>query len=554
MGRYIRWQAILTLTGIAMTMAFLSFLALSRTTIVIQDVGGIYTEGVVGKPHFINPLLAQYNQVDQDLGALIFSGLTRLDGNGNLEPDLASRWQISDDGLTYEFKLQRNIRWHDGERFTADDVLFTIGLIQDPEFPGIPYLNQLWQTVAAEKIDDYTVRFTLPEPFPAFAEFTTIGILPEHLLHKMQPRDLLNHPFNLQPVGTGPFILEEVNTQFARLAVNPLYREEKPRLAGLELRFYPNHQSVINAYKAGKIQGVSNVSPHSLPLVQNTESLDLYSTRLSGYDIIYLNLQAPDVAPFFQEIAVRQALLYGLNRQAIIDHALHGQGIIAKGPILPWSWAYNPEQPTITFDPIRANDLLNESGWVDQNGDGIRDKDGRPLAFSLLSSDDPTKIRLAETIRDQWQQIGVSATVEVVGAGLNTRLVEHNFQAVLAEVLLAGDPDPYPFWHQTQIEGGQNYAGWDNIEASKLLESARTISDKGLRNDYYFGFQRIFAEEVPSLVLFHPIYMYGVNRDIFDVQLTPMTNPSDRFKTVANWYMLTRQAIYNQTQFQDTAP
>jgi len=553
-GRYIRWQAILTLAGIALTMAFLSYLSFSRTTITIPDVGGVYVEGVVGTPQFINPLLAQYNQVDQDLTFLIFNGLTHLDGQGNLRPDLATQWHVSPDGLTYDFQLRPNVRWQDGEPLTADDVLFTIGLMQDPEFPGPASLGRLWQSVSAEKLDEFNVRFTLSAPFPTFTNFTTIGILPKHLLQDTPARDLLNHPFNLQPIGTGPFKLDEVNAKFAHLSVNPFYTGPKPRLAGLELRFYPDNQETLTAYQTGEIQGISVIPPRLLPLVQNLESINLYTVRLSGYAIVYLNQQALDTVPFFQEAEVRQALLYALNRRAIIDEALHGQGLLANGPILPWSWAYNPAQPTIGFDLAKANSLLDESGWIDSDGDGIRDKEGIPLAFSLLSSDDPTKIKVADTIREQWQQIGVSATVEVVGEGLAERLTQRDFQAALAEVILTGDPDPYPFWHQTQITDGQNYAGWDNTEASMLLETARTLTDKGHRNDYYFEFQRIFAEEVPSLILFHPLYTYGVSQSIFDVQLAPMVNPADRFTTIADWYMLTRQVIYRKTQFEELAP
>lgn len=533
-----------------MTMAFLSYLSLSRTTITIPDAGGVYIEGIAGTPQYINPLLAQFNQVDQDLTTLIFNGLTHMDGQGNLQPDLATSWQVSEDGLIYVFRLRPDIRWQDGERFNADDVVFTIGLMQDPEFPGAPYLARLWQSVTVEKSDDFTIRFILSEASPTFADFTTIGILPEHLLSEMPARDLLNHPFNLQPVGTGPFRLDEINAEFARLSVNPFYTGSKPRLAGLELRFYSSSQETIAAYRAGEIQGINAIPPQALQAVQNLETLNLYTARLSGYDIIYLNHQAPDAAPFFQDVAVRQALLHALNRRVLIDEALNGQGLIASGPILPWSWAYNPEQPTIEFDLAKANSLLDESEWVDSNGDGIRDKEGHALAFSLLSSDDPTKIKIAETVREQWLQIGVFATVEVVGAGLAQRLVQHDFQAALAEVQLTGDPDPYPFWHQTQIAGGQNYAGWDNTEASMLLETARTLTDRGRRNDLYFEFQRNFAEEVPSLILFHPIYTYGVSESIFDVQLAPMINPADRFRTVTDWYMLTRQVIYRETQFQ----
>jgi len=553
-GRLIRWQAIITFTGIAITLAFLGFLSLSRTTVTVPDVGGEYSEAIAGRPQFINPLLAEYNQVDQDLTALIFNGLTRSDGQGGLEPDLAENWLVSDDGLIYVFELHQNIRWQDGQPFTADDVLFTIGLMQDPEFPGVPHLGQLWQTIRAEKLDDYTVRFTLPEPFPAFADSTTIGILPEHILKDVPARDLLNHTFNLNPVGTGPFKLDAVNAEFARLSANPYYTGPKPKLARLELRFYASYQETISAYERGAVQAISYIPPQLIPSVQDIESLNLYTARLSGYEIIYLNLQSPEKAPFFQEQEVRQALLFALDRQRIIDQALNGQALIASGPIRPWSWAYNPEIPVVLYDPEQAGILLDGAGWVDADGDGIRDKAGIPLTFTLLSGDDPDRIAVAEAVSEQWQQVGVSAEVEVVGAGLGERLARHDFQAALAQVFLPGDPDPYPLWHLSQIDGGQNYAGWNHDKASMLLEEGRAVINQGRRSDFYFEFQEIFAEEVPSIILFYPVHTFGVSQEVKDVQTAPMANPSDRYRTLSDWYLLTRQVIYSQAQFPDIAP
>ena len=554
MGQYIRLQAILAATGIAMTMAFLSFLSLSRQTVSIPGVGGTYSEGVIGQPQFINPLLMQYNQVDQDLSALIFNGLTSMDGQGNLEPDLAKSWDVSEDGLSYTFRLRTDVRWHDGQPFSAEDVLFTISLMQDPEFPGAPYLKRLWQTVTVEQVDSYTVRFTLPEPFPAFIEYTRIGMLPKHVLGDMPARDLLNHPFNVKPIGTGPFKLSDVNAQFARLLSNPLYVEKKPRLAQIALRFYNSFEDTLTAYEKGEIQGIASIPPAHIAEVQQLETLSLYTSILSGYYIVYLNLQAPNSAPYFQEVEVRRALSQALDRESIINEALNGQGLVANGPILPRSWAYDPNQMKTEFSADAAKALLEQSGWVDTNGDGIREKEGVPLAFNLLVGDDPSKIAVAEALSEQWQQIGVSATVKATEQGLGENLVKHNYQAALAEVLLAGDPDPYPFWHQTQIDDGQNYSGWDNTDASVLLEEARTLQDQGRRNDYYFEFQRIFADEVPSLVLFHPAYTYGVDEEVLGVQLPALSNPSDRFRTVTNWYTLTREVIYSGSQFEDVKP
>ena len=551
MGRHIRWQAILTVTGIALTLTFLSFLAFSRETVTIPDTEAVYREGLAGSPQFINPLLAQYNLVDQDLTALIFNGLTRTDGKGGLEPDLAQRWEISADGLVYLFELQPGIRWQDGESFTADDVIFTVNLMRDPEFPGVPYLHQLWSTVTSQKLDDHTIRFILPEPFPSFVDFTTIGILPEHRLKDASAATLLQHPFNFDPVGTGPYRLEELNAQFARFSSNPHHVGPTPRIPNLELWFYPSQQETISAYQAGEVDAISFIPAQSMPTVQEIETLNLYTARLSGYSVIYLNLQTPEITPFFTEAAVRQALLYAIDREAIINQALNGQAVVASGPIHAWSWAYNPEQRVATYDLAKANGLLDSAGWMDSDGDGIREKEGQIFTFSLLSNSDPDKIKVANLIQEQWAQVGVAVQVEVIGLGLGERLARHDYEAAIADILLTGDPDPYPLWHQAQIEGGQNYGGWSHDQASNLIEAARTITNTGRRNDFYYEFQEIFAQEVPALILFHPTYTYGIDKDIFNVQLGPLSQASDRFRTIADWYTLTQRVIYSESQFQD---
>jgi len=552
MGRFIRWQALIALSGIILVGVFLFSIALSRTTVLVPDEGGIYTEGLAGAPQYINPLLAQYNPVDQDLAALIFSGLTRTDDQGELQPDLASNWTVSPDGLVYLFQLRSDVRWSDGEPLDADDVLFTMGLMQDPEFPGVPYLGTLWRTVKVEKVDDHAVRFHLEQPLPTFADFTTIGILPEHVLGNVSARDLSTLPFNIQPVGTGPFLLQSISAERALLVPNPRYvpppgtrnaRREQPYLAGIEFRFYPTYERLLTAYQSGEVQGISYVPPYLFPDAAALDSLNLYTTRLSGYQLVYLNLQNSESSPFFQDPRVRQALLLGLDRQALIDKALYGQGIVANGPIRPWSWAYDSELPPAQHDPLQAEALLAEANWVDTDGDGIRDKNGHPFKFTLLTGDDPIFAQLGYAMAEQWERLGISVQVEPLGAGLSDHLRARDFQAVLVELLLYGDPDPYPLWHQTQIEGGQNYGGWDNREASEALEQARYLTDRDQRKGYYDEFQRIFVQEVPALIIAYPTYTYAIDESVRNVQIGPMVGPADRFRTFPDWYINTRRVI-----------
>jgi peptide/nickel transport system substrate-binding protein len=196
---------------------------------------------------------------------------------------------------------------------------------------------------------------------------------------------------------------------------------------------------------------------------------------------VYLNLQDPQNAAFFQDARVRRALLLALDRQTLINGALNGQGIVADGPIRPWSWAHDPALSPTEYDPEQVEALLVEADWLDTDGDGVRDKNGRPLQFTLLTGDDPVFASLARAMAEQWTRHGISVRVETLGAGLSDHLRARDFQSVLVELLLSGDPDPYPLWHQTQVEGGQNYGGWDNREASEALEQARYLTDQDQR-------------------------------------------------------------------------
>ncbi|GAB4538675.1 MAG: peptide ABC transporter substrate-binding protein [Anaerolineae bacterium] len=558
MGRYIRWQALIAFSGIILAGIFLFSIARSRTTVLVPDEGGIYVEGLAGAPQYINPLLAQYNPVDQDLAALVFSGLTRFDEQGELRPDLASRWSVSPDGLVYLFYLRQDVRWSDGEPFDADDVLFTIGLMQDPDFPGVPYLADLWRTVEADKVDNHTLRFALKEPLPTFADYTSIGILPEHILRGVSAGELPGHPFNAHPIGTGPFVLESISTERALLVPNPRYtappgnkdaRREQPYLTGIEFRFYPTYERVLTAYRAGEVQGVGYVPPDLLPQAAALGTLNIYSARLSGFQIVYLNLQDREGSPFFQDSRVRRALLLGLDRQALIDDALNGQGIVASGPIRPWSWAYDTQLPSTPYDPEQADALLAEAGWIDTDGDGVRDKNGRPLEFTLLTGDDPTFARMGQAMAGQWARRGIRVQVVSLGAGLSDRLRDRDFQAVLVELLLSGDPDPYPLWHQTQIAGGQNYGGWDNREASEALEQARYLTDREQRKVYYQEFQRVFMEETPALIIAYPAYTYAVDQSVRNIQIGPMISPADRFRSFPDWYINTRRVIVAEARY-----
>ena len=556
MSKHFRWLVIITLLGIALLGSLLAYLAFTFATVIVPDVGGTYVEGLADQPQYINPLLSQ-NQVDRDLCSLIFNGLTKLNERGEVIPDLAERWEISDDGLGYTFYLRRDVLWHDEAPFSADYLVFTVQAMQDPGYQGSPYLAELWRSVEVVKLDSHIVKFTLTEPFAPFLSYTNIGILPAHLLAHVPAESLLDHPFNRQPIGTGLFQLEELNTDHALLKVNPFFYGSEPYLSKIELRFYPDHQSVLAAYESGAIQGIRQILPESLPAVEDRLELKLFSARLPAYTLIVLNLKDPEL-PFFQDKSVRQALLYAIDRQKLVDRVLKGQGLVAHSPILPETWAYDNGVARYEYDPERARDLLTAAGWrlpahlsamtgdTDEDSEGsIREKANVRLAFTLLTDDDPLHKELASEIARQWEEIGVRAVLQTVRSGLvRDFLYPRKFEALLIDLQLHGDPDPYPLWHSTQANGGgQNYAGFVSYEADQLLEEARYTTDSGRRAELYRRFQEIFADEVPSLLLYHPVYTYAVDEKIKGVQLGPMGDPSDRFRNVTEWYIVTKRIV-----------
>jgi peptide/nickel transport system substrate-binding protein len=541
LGRYLRWQAVIALLGIALLAALLRYASYSFTSVTVPERGGVYIEGVAGNPQYINPLLSQANQVDETLVYLIFNGLTRLDEKGDVTPDLAEGWLISEDGLTYDFRLKPGLVWHDGRPITAADVLYTVGAMQSEDFPGAQWLSELWRTVkveAPEGPDGLWVRFTLSQILPSFLDYTTIGLLPAHIWQDVPVAQMKESQYNTRPIGSGPFQVSRISATRADLVTNPRYHGKIPMLAGITFRFYPDHESLLPAYDRGEIDGVSWLWPQDMTAAAARADMNVFTAPLSGYALVYLNLDNPNT-PFFKEVEVRQALLYALDRQGLVDRVMNGQGIVADSPILPGAWAHDGEVPVYPYSPETAGGLLDQAGWVDSDGDGVRDRDGQPLAFILLGNNTP----LLDEIAAMWAAVGVQATPQTVTLpGLTADfLAPRTFDAAVAYWELSGDPDPYPLWHSTQIQQGQNYGGWDERAADEAIERARATTDRGKRREDYVLWQRLFADEAPALLLYHPVYSFGVRDKVRNVSVGPLNSPAERFRTIADWYIVTRR-------------
>lgn len=549
MARFIRWQFLFFMLALALLGGILAYGAIQYTTVTIPAPGGKYVEGVAGNPRFLNPLFNQFNELDQDICSLIFNGLVALDEQGKPIPALAEKWEISPDGLTYTFYLRRDVRWHDGIPFTAEDVIFTARALASPDFPGLPSLQEVWKNVEVSSDDPYTVRFTLKEPFAPFITYASIGIIPAHLWSHIPTSLMAQSRFNLEPIGTGPYRLKEMDATHLVLEANSNFYGPRPFISELEFRFYPDYESAYEALKHGEVMAVGRVPYQLAHEASSVEGLALYSGLMAGYTAVILNLENPNT-PFFKEKGVRQALNYAIDREAIIGEILQGYGVEAHSPIWPSSWAYNPKIKRYPYDPEKASVLLEEAGWKDNDGDGVRDINGKKLSFILLAGDSPENARLAYLLAEGWKKVGIEVVPQVLDYPTLVRdfLYPRNFEAAIVRWELGPDPDPYPLWHSSQRKNGQNFSGYSSPKVDALLEEARLTPDFSLRQELYFQFQELFAEDVPALVLYYPLYLFGADKKLKGVQLGPMFYSGDRFRTQARWYINTKRVLVSQAR------
>ncbi|MDR3572731.1 MAG: peptide ABC transporter substrate-binding protein [Anaerolineaceae bacterium] len=549
----LRWQLIIIfLTGLVVGILLLGEQpgALQNTLAPQPAQGGIYTEALVGSPQRLNPVLDYYNPVDRDLDRLVFSGLLRFDERGLPQGDLAQSWGVSQDGTIYNFTLRKDIFWHDGQPVTAEDVLYTINLMRNSTNVFPPDVQAFWKDIEVKGLNDSTLQFLLPEPFAPFLDYLTFGILPKHVLGDISFDDLIKSPFNMQPIGSGPFRFDHLDVENGKITGVELsafdkYYGKKPFIQQMIFRYYSDSASALQAYQQGNVQGISQVTPDILQPVLADKNLSIYTGRKPELSIIMLNLNDPQ-SPFLQDPNVRRALLLGLNRQWIIDHLLNGQAVMADGPILPGTWAYYDGIEHLDYDQTQAQNMLKDAGYVlsgDQNS--VRKKGDTALQFTLSYPDDDAHKAIAIEIQKEWNALGANINLDAQPYDqlVNAELGQRKYQAALVDLNLSRspDPDPYPFWDQAQATGGQNYSQWNDRTASEYLEQARITTDLTERTRLYRNFQVIFSQQLPSLPLYYPVYTYAVDQQIQGVRMGPLFDTSDRFVSVLDWFLVAKR-------------
>ncbi|HYE23399.1 MAG TPA: peptide ABC transporter substrate-binding protein [Candidatus Paceibacterota bacterium] len=524
------------LTGLAGLSVLVGLFALQRSFLIEEPAyGGSFTEGLVGTPRFINPLLA-LTDTDRDLARLTYAGLMGTSGDGTLVPVLAESYTVADTGLVYTFTLRADAQFHDGTPVTAEDVVFTVQKAQDPGLKSPELAN--WSGIRAEAVDSRTVRFTLPRAYAPFLEKTTLGILPSSLWRDVSNSQFPFSPLMVRPVGAGPFKVENVRqnkegfiTGYTLSAFGE-YALGRPYLDRISFAFFDEEDALSFALRNGRIDSAYGVAREG--------ALEAPYARVFG---TFFNENAN---PVFADADVRRALSLAINREAITNVILGGYATPIAGPVPPGSGIELTPIPTAENRIRAAADILEEAGWTYDDEARLWDNPDveAELRVTLRTSNVPELKTIGQQIQADWAALGVPTSLELFEPSDLTQNVirPRNYDALLFGMIVGRDRDLYAFWHtQERSDPGLNIALYSNTEVDALLERLRTQSDPAVRSEALQAIETAIASDYPAAFTHAPTFVYAAPRGMKGIELPQIGAPSDRFATAASWYRNTQE-------------
>ncbi|MBI3627301.1 MAG: hypothetical protein HY220_00940 [Candidatus Sungbacteria bacterium] len=519
----------------------------------VPAIGGIFREGEVRPPERVNPLFLSSNDTDRDLVELIFSKLFVYDGKGNLTPDLAENYSISADGKSYTIALKKNAKWHDGTPLTADDVVFTVKTIQDPSYKSS--LRPNWQGVTIERLGDYSVRFVLKQPYSPFLQNLALAIIPRHIWDNVSAEAASLSEANLKPTGSGPYTFKSMSRNAAGavtkyvLERNRDYYRAGPYIETVEFTFYDSPDQLVQAFEAKNIDGVSVVSQKKVDFFKSLGG-NAPAVKMPRIFAIFLN----DSNPVLKDKLIRQALALAIPKDELIKKVLGGGALPIESPIPPGTFGYNGQINKTAYDPNAARAILAKAGWKDLNGDGLLEKKAAkkkdkpiPLKITLATSDWSDLKNSANAIKEYWKAIGVDAEINAMPIDdLESNVIRpRHYDALLFGEILGHDPDPFAFWHSSQIKDpGLNIALYHSALVDNLLEDARRSTDQSRIEADYQKFQEAIHRDFPTIFLYSPTYTYIYRSNVKGLDIQTFIIPAERFDTFNSWYIKTKRVFH----------
>lgn len=541
--------------GVLVGSTIVLLLGVNRSFLVkVPAFGGTLVEGMQSTPAHINPLLAsgeEGSEADRDLTALIYSGLLRAESDDTFTNDLAESYEVSEDGLSYTFILKPDLKWHDGEALTADDVVFTVKTAQDSRMKSPKRAS--WDGVTVEKIDDLTVRFSLNKPYAPFLENATLGIMPEHIWKNVDFNRFDTNKYNREPIGSGPYKLDSIKTTTKDGDEIPVsytltafkdFALGKPHIKTIKAVFYRNEDELEKALSAGDVETINGISPDRAKVLSE-QDYRVEHTPLPRILAVFFNQNQNAV---FADAAVRKALSLAVDKQPIIDKVLASYAVPLSGPIPPGSLGYEKPATAAPYDErlALARTTLTKGGWSFSDETGLWTKKTKQetltLRFSLSTSEASELKAVAEELKADWAALGVPVEIRVFAIGdlKETIMRPRKFDALFFGQVIGRDGDPYAFWHSSQrLDPGLNIASYTNASVDKILEKARTEMSISKRVSLYEDFVSEVSKDTPAIFMYAPEFLYVVPEKVQGLDLGSITLPSERFLNIYKWYIET---------------
>lgn len=528
------------------------FIVLNDNGLKIVNNSNTIIEGLIKEPSFngtllVNPIIGSINEINKSLEKIIYEPLFNILPSGDITPLLAESYVTSKDGKTITINLRKDVVWHDGEKFTSEDVIETYRRLNNTGTENNIAAQTIKKTVV-NKIDDYTFNIVREKPVSNFLELLNIGIMPKHILMKFTVNKLENHPIDKEPIGTGPYKLVSSNDDRVTLIANYKYWGGKPKSEYYQLNLYNTEKDAVIALKAGQIHIFNNLSQAFLPDLKENKNITLQKSIpiYRQYWALYFNLNKADTV--YKNLEVRDAVSHAINKAEIIT-SLDNLASVANSTIPPISWV--APKVDVPYDQSKANKLLDDNGWVLNSATKVREKNGKALILNISYLDSESKRIVAESIKNDLKSIGILVNLE---ANNSTDMKEAIIPSRTYDLLIAGvetssDPDRIRFWHEDAIAfPGLNLSGYiSSVKVKDPVTGTRTsrvndalqiglsTEDRSLRKEQYDALVKILDSEVPTVFLYYPIMLSAVNNRIVNFDTSNITLPENRYNKIGSW-------------------
>ncbi|MDD2717970.1 MAG: peptide-binding protein [Candidatus Wallbacteria bacterium] len=480
--------------------------------------GDTLVEGAIADAISLNPWVSNDSSSNR-VQSMIYNGLIKFDQDLSYAPDLAESWNFSPDGLELTFKLKRNVKWHDGEDFSSDDVVFSYS---NQSFTVAQYVKTV------EALDRYTVKVTYLKPYSPALQNYSLKIIPRHIFKNYDFHD--NTEFNSHPIGTGPYKFKEwTSGEQVVLEANENYFEGRPFLDRYIFKVIPDSSMAFLALLRQDLD-ILRITPD-----QYVKQAD--SDEFKKYFLLY---RCPSPASFctigynekeaiFQDRRVRQALTMAIDRQELIKNIFYGFAETLDGPWVKTNWAYDNSIVPLPYSPDKARQLMGEAGWVDKDNDSVLERDGKKFEVKITAlNGEKIHELLAKAAIDFWSRIGVRAKLELVdGKTLKELCFLGTFDALIGQ-WGTYDPDLYYFFHRWEIpepeknKNGKNFVAYSNtLEVDALIQAARTTMEVKARIELYHKLQAVIYRDQPYTFLCAPDVLYAANSRIHGLKVSP---------------------------------